>query len=287
MSVVKVAGVQMEPRLGEVGRNLERMTAWLHQAADAGAGLVVFPECALTGYEFSSRAEAMEHAEPIAGPSVARLGAACGERGVAAVFGMLERDGDRLFNVGVLVGPEGLVGSYRKLHLPFMGVDRFADPGDRPLAVLEAAGLRLGLHICYDGTFPEVGRVLSLLGADLLVLPTNWATGTEPLAEHTMAGRAIENTVYAMAVNRVGEERGSRFVGRSSIHAPSGETLARAGAEGEEILLAEIDPERARAKRIIRKAGEQEIDRIADRRPEFYGRIVEGVFTPSRGASPG
>jgi predicted amidohydrolase len=274
-NAVTVAAVQFSPVLGEVGRNLETMLGRLREAADAGARLVAFPECALTGYVFADRAEALAVAEPVPGPSVRRLAEACAELGVAAAFGMLERDGDRLFNACTLVGPGGLVGSYRKIHLPLMGVDRFAEPGDRPLGVVEVAGLRVGLHVCYDGTFPEVGRVLALQGADLLILPTNFPKGAEALAEHLMATRAVENTVYAMAVNRVGEERGARFIGRSSIHAPSGETLARAGADSEEVLYAEIDPARARQKRIVRIPGEQEIDRIADRRPEFYGKLVE------------
>ena len=76
------------------------------------------------------------------------------------------------------------------------------------------------MHICYDGGFPETGRVLALLGADLLVLPTNWPSRTEAIAEHQTACRAMENVAYAMAVNRVGEERGFPFIGRSSIAAP-------------------------------------------------------------------
>ena len=82
--------------------------------------------------------------------------------------------------------------------------------------------------------------------------------------------RAMENTVYAMAVNRVGEESGFRFIGGSSIVDPSGRVLARAGADTEEILLADIDPSRARQKRLVRVPGRHEINRIADRRPRFY-----------------
>ena len=131
------------------------------------------------------------------------------------------------------------------------------------------------MHICYDGAFPETGRVLALLGADLLVLPTNWPTHSECAAEHMMACRAMENVVYAMAVNRVGEERGFRFIGRSSIVGTGGERLAFAGPDGEEILYAEIDPARARRKRLVRVPGKHEIDRIADRRPGFYAPLVE------------
>jgi predicted amidohydrolase len=274
-STVRVAAVQMEPKLGEVAHNRTSILRKLREAASAGARLVVFPECALTGYAFGSLAEAMEFAEPVPGPSINKITAACAELHSIAVFGMLEHEGDRLFNACVLVGPEGLIGSYRKVHLPFLGIDRFANPGDRPFAVHEAAGIRLGMHICYDGAFPEVGRVLSLLGADLLVLPTNWPKYSECAADVMMACRALENVVYAIAVNRVGEERGFRFIGRSAIFGTGGERLATASADKEEILYAEIEPAKARQKRLVRVPGLHEIDRMADRRPRFYGAIVE------------
>jgi predicted amidohydrolase len=89
-----------------------------------------------------------------------------------------------------------------------------------------------------------------------------------------IATRALENVVYAMAVNRIGEERGFRYIGRSSIAAPDGSVLAFASPDREEILLADVDPERARRKRLVRVPGLHEIDRFADRRPGFYGPIV-------------
>ncbi len=276
-TTVRVAAVQIDSTLGEVAHNRTLILRKLREAASGGARLIVFPECALTGYGFESRAEAIACAEPIPGPSVQKIAVACAELGVWAAFGMLESHGSLLYNACPLVGPSGLVGSYRKVHLPFMGVDRFADRGDRPFELLEAAGLRVGLHICYDGAFPEACRVLTLLGADILVLPTNWPERTEPLAEHMMACRAIENVVYAMAVNRVGEERGTRFIGLSAIHDPLGQTLARASGDRQEILYAEIDPARARQKRIVRVPGLHELDRIADRRPEFYQILVEAI----------
>jgi 5-aminopentanamidase len=272
---VRVAAVQSAPRIGEVDANLKAILAQFREASAAGARLVVFPECALTGYGFETKDEAMQYAEPVPGLSSRELATACAETGSYAIYGLLERDGDRLFNVVVLVGPDGLVGSYRKVHLPFLGVDRFVDPGDRPFEVFEADGLRIGMHICYDGSFPETGRVLTLLGADVLVLPTNWPIQSLTTAEHLPATRAIENVVYVMAVDRVGEERGCEFAGRSSIAGPGGEILAKAGPDSEEIIYSEIDPALARRKRLVRVPGKYEIDRIADRRPGFYGIIVE------------
>jgi 5-aminopentanamidase len=270
----RVAAVQMAPKLGRLDENLEYIVERLGEAAAAGAHLVVFPECALSGYGFSSRGEGLAHAVPIDGPAVRRVIAACERSRCYGIFGLLERDGSRLFNACVLTGPDGVIGSYRKVHLPYLGIDMFVDPGDRPFAVHDAGGVRVGMHICYDGSFPESARVLSLLGADLLVLPTNWPTHSECAAEHMIPTRAMENTVYAMAVNRIGEESGFRFIGSSSIVDPNGGVLARAGADTEEILIAEIDPARARQKHLVRVPGRHEINRIGDRRPQFYQVLV-------------
>lgn len=271
---LRVAAVQMEPKLGKMATNLERMRLDFETAATEGARLVVFPECALTGYGFDSRAEALLCAEPIPGPSTIELTAECHRHQGYVIYGLLERSGDRLYNATVLVGPEGVVGTYRKVHLPFLGVDRFSDPGDRPFEVLEVEGVRLGMHICYDGTFPETGRVLTLLGADVLVLPTNWPIQSLATAEHLPATRAIENVVYVMAVDRIGEERGCRFAGTSSIASPDGEIVAKASIDEPTILYADIDPAIARRKRLIRVPGLYELDRIGDRRPRFYQPIT-------------
>jgi predicted amidohydrolase len=277
MGAVRVAAVQMDVAFGDRGRNLRTILERLDEAADAGARLVVFPECALTGYLFASRAEAMGQAEPIPGPSLDAIASRCVDRDAFAIVGLLERDGDRLFNACALVGPGGVIASYRKIHLPFLGVDRFVDPGDRPFGVAEAAGLKVGMHICYDGSFPESGRVMSLLGADLLALPTNWPIRAEPTAEHMPIVRAMENHVFVMAVNRVGAEGDFPYIGRSSIVDPHGRVLASGPPDAEQILLADLDPLVARTKRIVRVPGLHEIDRIADRRPEHYGPIVAPV----------
>lgn len=271
---IRVAAVQMDPKLGANAANLAEIKARTREAADGGAKLVVFPECALSGYGFESRDEALLHAETVPGPATDALAALCRERDIHLVVGMLERLEGKLFNVAVLVGPEGVVGTYRKIHLPFLGVDRFVDPGDRPLALHHAGELRLGLHICYDASFPETGRVLTLLGADVLVIITNWPVQSASTAEHLPPTRAIENVVYVLACDRVGEERGCAFAGRSSIVDPNGDVLARAGATDPAILFGEVDPARARRKRLVRVPGVYELDRINDRRPEHYGIIT-------------
>jgi predicted amidohydrolase len=194
------------------------------------------------------------------------------------VLGFLERihPPRKIHNTAVLIGREGLLTVYRKIHLPGIGVDRFTTPGMEPFRVHHIAelDLRLGLHICYDGGFPEATRVLALEGADLAVLPTNWATGTEAIAEHLPSCRAMENVIYFAAVNRVGTEGDFTYIGRSSAADPSGRVLARASADREEMILFDLNTARARSKKIVRIPGKAEVDRFRDRRPEFYGRLV-------------
>src|SRR5262249_3948774 len=102
---VRVAAVQMEPRLGRIVDNLERILDRIAHAANRGARLVVFPECALSGYGFGSREEGLAHAVAVDSEQVGRVTAACKQHECFSVFGMLERDGSRLFNACVLTGP--------------------------------------------------------------------------------------------------------------------------------------------------------------------------------------
>src|SRR4051794_7523708 len=108
-----VAGVQMDCALGDVARNRAAVVAKLHAAADRGAKLAVFPECALTGYGFDSREQARAAAEPLPGPTTDAVASACAKLGVWAVYGMLEAaPGGKLFNACALVGPNGFVAGY-------------------------------------------------------------------------------------------------------------------------------------------------------------------------------
>jgi predicted amidohydrolase len=275
MNTWTIAAVQMDCRLGDTAGNLVAVRERLAEAADRGAKLIAFPECALTGYCFESKDEAWPHAQPLPGPATDALADDCRRLGVWAVVGLLEREEatGRLFNACALVGPGGLAATYRKIHLPFLGVDRFTTPGDRPFAVNDLGGLRVGMNICYDGSFPESARVLALLGADLIVLPTNWPTGAMSTVCHLIQARSLENRVYYLAVNRVGTEGGFEFIGRSRAVDCDGELLAASPDAEPGILTATIDPARARDKRIVKVPGRYELDRFGDRRPEFYGPI--------------
>ena len=271
-----IAAAQIDIKLGQVDTNLAKILAYAGEAAGNGADLVIFPECALTGYQFDSREEAMASAQTLPGPATSLISSLCGELGIHVIFGMLEQTGKLLFNTSALVGPEGLVCSYHKNHVAFQAVDRFVDKGDKPFDLCDIPKVRIGLELGYDTFFPEAARVHSLLGADLLVLETNFATtGLVERAARVTTTRAIENKVYVVWCNRVGEERGYPFRGRSKMMDPMGMALARASDNDEEIIYAEIDPSRARNKRVTHYDGEWELDRFGDRRPELYGLIVQ------------
>ncbi len=275
MSLWKIAAVQIDCRLGDIPANREAIRAKLREAAGQGAKLVVFPECILTGYGFESADEAWPSAEKLPGPSSDIIAKDCRELNVWCVYGTLECGGDRFFNACALVGPNGFVASYRKIHLPILGVDRFATPGDQPFAVHDLGGLKIGINICYDGSFPESSRVLTLQGADLIVLPTNWPTGARGSVLPLTQARAIENHIYYAAVNRIGEERGFRYIGASRIVGFNGQLLASSVADEETILYAEIDPEKARDKQVVIIPGKYEVNRVGHRRPEMYGELVQ------------
>ena len=118
MEEFRVSAVQMDVRLGEKAANLERMDSFARLAVAEGAALVVFPECSLTGYCFESREEGSAVAEPVRGPAVESMTELCRELDILTVFGFLESEGESLYNSLALVGPDGLLGSYRKAHLP-------------------------------------------------------------------------------------------------------------------------------------------------------------------------
>ena len=266
---VKVAGVQMEPKILEKERNLQKCLEMMELTAEEGAQLIVFPECALSGYMFSSLEEALPVAETIPGPSTEHIMTASRKLNVYVVIGLLEEDADNCYNAVVLLGPQGLIGKHRKAHLPGIGVDRFVNHGNLPLAVYDTEIGKIGMGICYEGCFPEHSRVLVLQGAEIIALPTNWPDWPEVyvMPNVLVPARAAENFVYFIAVDRVGEERDTQFLGGSRIAGMLGEILAEANRHEEAIIYAEIDLSETREK----------LGFLSERRPDLYGLVAEPV----------
>lgn len=273
--IYTVAGVQMDVQIGEVEKNLADMLHTMRHTSAATADLVVFPECALTGYCFETREEGWQYAQAIPGPAIEAFAKLCHEQDQYAAFGLLEKEGDKLYNSCALVGPRGLVGVYRKVHLPYLGIDRFVDAGTEGWQVYDCNGLKVGINICYDGSFPEASRVMSLAGADIILLPTNWPPGADTFAKYLPNARALENAVYFFSVDRVGSERGFKFIGYSRLCDTNGNPVVDAPHANPEVLIGQVDVRRSRSKRLVRVPGKHVIDRFADRRPELYGAVCQ------------
>lgn len=179
----------------------------------------------------------------------------------------------------MLLGPEGLVGKYRKLHRPYLGIDRFLkDESNLSLTVYDTKVGMIGMGICYDLMFAEHSRVLALKGADLLVFPANWPETGRVYTDYIVPTRAIENHVFCVAVNRVGNERGTTFFGSSVIarfDLVKGVALTRGKPYEEDIIYDEIEPTEARRKHLVIVPGKHEVDFIKDRKPQYYSHICQ------------
>lgn len=276
---IRIAGVQMNVEIAETEQNLVKIFEAMKTAAGEGADLAVFPECALTGYCFQDLQEARAYAQLVPGPFTERLEKKCQEFNIHIIVGMLEYEGDQVYNTAAFIAPNGVVGHYRKIHLPYLGIDRFLTPGDRPFEVYDSEVGQVGLNICYDAAFPESGRVMMLHDAELIALPTNWPVGAECNTDFVINTRAFENRVNYIAVNRVGEERGTNFIGQSKIVDFTGRTLAVGAGSREEIIYADLDLSGAREKHIVNQKSVYELDRLKDRRVEFYSPIIESEKT--------
>lgn len=266
------AAIQFEPRLGHKEENIVRLLALTETAATAGARVIVLPEMATTGYCWLSRAEVAPYVEPIPGPTTARFAALCARYGCYVAIGMPEVEPDTgvFYNAMALVGPQGLVGKYRKTHA-FVAEPKWAKDGDLGFPVWETEYGVLGGMICMDASYFEPARLLALQGADVILFPTNWLGEKSPSA--FWLSRAYENGVYLVAANRYGWERGTQFSGGSAVIGPDGGIIACQDS-GDGIVYGEIDLGRARQKRFA--AGDEH--KLRDRRPDCYPSLVLNTY---------
>lgn len=248
---VGIAVAQFAPTAAP-GVNLEVIAELVGRAAERGARLVLLPEYSsyfVDPFDDSLRA----HAEEVDGPFVRGLTGLAAAHGVCVVAGLLERasDGNRVRNTVVAVSEEGLLASYRKLHLYDAFGQRESDwvePGAiAPPETFAWDGLRFALQTCYDLRFPEVTRVLADAGADVVLVAAEWVRG--PLKEHhwrtLLQARAIENTLFVAAA----DHPPPLGVGNSAIIDPQGVEIAAVGT-GTDVAVAFV--ERATLERVRR-----------------------------------
>ena len=272
---LRVAVAQYEPRVGDLDGNRALAERWASQAAARGARLIVLPELASSGYVFADEDEAAASAEAAAdGPFVRSLAALCARHQCVVAAGLNELAGGRRHNSAVLVGPEGLLGTYRKLHL-FNNEQSWFTPGEG-LTVVETPIGRVGMVVCYDLRFPEAVRALALAGAEIIAVPTNWVASFKQTVwdergycqgDYLAMATAGQNGVVIACADRVGVEREVRFIGASIIVGPEGWPLAGpAGGDTSELLLAEVDLDDV--ERFRRSTPRNHL--LDDRRPHAY-----------------
>lgn len=251
---MKVAYIQTSPVFGRVEENVEKALLRLAKPDMAGAELIVLPELFSTGYQFRTKKEAFDLSENInTGYTVKRLIDACKAPGFKKhiVAGIAERYRGKVYNSAVIIGSSGVKGIYRKAHL-FWNEKKIFTPGNTPFKVWKVGKARVGMMICFDWFFPEAARKLALLGADIICHPSNLVL---PYCPEAMITRCLENRVFAVTANRVGTENRIKgkpleFIGRSQIVSPTGRVLKRAGARAVAAGVVDIEPTRARDKKI-------------------------------------
>lgn len=281
VSPVRVAVVQFEPRVGveNLKANALAVEQRLTAAADGGAGLIVLPELATTGYVFETREEAYAHAEAVPdGPTVESFVRIAAERNVYIVGCVAERDGVTLYDTAVLVGPEGYIGRYRKTHL-WNTEKLWFTPGNEGFAVYDTKIGRIGLLVCWDIWFPETARIVAQMGADIICIPTGWVWTPPPLydasgvcmAAYLTMTAAHANNVFIATADRIGQERGAGFMGNSLIAGTNGWPIDRiAGPDEDTIIYADVDLTAARTAPIWNQLN----DLHRDRRTDLYDQML-------------
>lgn len=284
---VTVALSQVEPETLDIRANLERFDDHLVRAAAMGADLVVFPELALTGYACGDGF--FEVAEPVPGPATEHLVATARKLGLHVIWGMPERGlPGVIYNSAVLVGPEGHIGTWRKHTLPGHATDtsgagafpdrRFFRPGNRS-PVFDTPIGRIGMMVCYDIFFPEIPRLLTLKGADLLVGISGSPAFERTIFEPLVLARAMENTIPFAYCNLAGHEGeiaywgGSRLIGPGDVASkvPGSPVICQAAYDVEDLVCGELDHDLTHRFR-------PSFPVLRDLRAEMYQQLLEATF---------
>jgi N-carbamoylputrescine amidase len=238
MEDIKVAAVVMQSLPGKKEENLGRMEFFVRQAADQGVQIICFPEMSISGYSLRQNVAAM--AETIPGPMTEAVSEMARENGLLILAGLAEKgSAGEIFISHCAAGPEGLLGTYRKVHLgpPEEGIYQ----AGRDLPVFRYRGCAFGIELCFDAHFPELSTMLALKGAEIIFIPH--ASPRESAEEKKerwlryLGARAYDNSVFIVACNQAGEtESGLTFPGTALVLSPRGELLA-ANNGGEEGIL--------------------------------------------------
>ncbi|MEG6523872.1 nitrilase-related carbon-nitrogen hydrolase [Desulfotomaculum sp. 1211_IL3151] len=267
---VTIGLIQMDCVLGDVPANVATASDKIRQAAAKGAQIVCLPELCTTGY----RPELLENrlwelTEPVPGPTTDIFCRLAKELGIYIILPMNEKGASTglIHNAAVFIDKGGQVqGVFRKVHAYATERYYFTDGNHYP--VFETEFGKVGVMICYDMGFPEVARILTLQGAEVIFAPSAWRQEDEDIWDINIAARALENRLFVAAVNRVGREEDVVMHGKSKIVSTRGKTLAEAARFEEDILVATVD-----LAELIQ--GRRETPYLKDRKPAGYGLITQ------------
>lgn len=270
-SKIKLALAQIRSKRENKTENLHKIEKLTIEAKQQGADIVIFPEMSLTGYVLHD--QVYELAETIPGSSTQKVESLAKNTGMHIVFGMpelSEKSQATIFNTAVFVGPKGLIGKYRKMYLPTHSVfeeKRYFRPGYQPATFQTDLGA-IGLTICYDVFFPEVFRLTRLKGAQLIVCISASPAVRRAYFEILTSARALENTAFLAYVNLAGFEDGLQFWGGSRLVSSTGDVLAKAKYDEEDLVICEVNYNNLRT-------AETFIPTLRDLRPEIFEKLKE------------
>jgi len=271
MSKIAIAQTQSSTDKSE---NLKRAGKLIREAKERTAELIAFPEFLMAFSPASQTAAKLTQvAEPTDGRFISSLRETAKASAIAVVATIYETcpEPNRVFDTAVFIDPRGNVASvYRKLHLydafGFKESDKFY-PGEDIAPLVDSGKCRFGMMICYDLRFPEMARMLTLAGANVLVAPSGWVQGDLKL-EHwqTMVrARSLENGCYVIAPAQVG----NIYIGHSMVVDPLGRTLVDLG-EKEDMAVVDLDGN------LIRETREK-LPLLANRRTDVYAKHATGL----------
>ncbi len=261
MPILTVSLAQINIKAGDPRINWATMQEWTAEAVRRGSDLVVFPELWDNGYALD---KAKDVASSLSAGLFAQVAALSRTSNIHIIGSMLEKRGVGVYNSSAVFSPRaGVLGAYRKIHLFGMfNEQQYLNAGESPLT-LDMPWGRTSIAICYDLRFPELFRRYAVDGSKMVILPAEWP---HPRLNHwrtLIQARAIENQMFVIACNRVGESLGSQYFGHSMIVDPWGDLVCE-GGESETMLTVKINTDQVdevRAKMPV----------IADRRPGAYG----------------
>ena len=233
------ACIQMNIKFGDIKANITHAEQMITSAMKKGANVIILPELFTTGYDL---ANSRTLAEKLDGPTVQWMIKISKEYNITLMGSIIEEGEDLPFNTLVVSSPEGLISSYRKIHLfaPMGEADAF-HPGNS-LTVLNLSGWKVGLSICYDLRFSDMFVQYSEQEIDLLILCAEWPSVRINHWDALLLARAIESQFFVVACNRIGSDLTNNFGGRSQIISPTGEIVTK-GSNEEEVVSGIIDLE--------------------------------------------